>query len=335
MFHDVIRSWPHCCCTTSPTAAGTAAGRAPERVAVEVDEAVRQHEPLPGTGDRVVGVELLGAGAGVGEVHPRTLGLVPAWAAWGTSAARRRPQGRACPASTYAVAAASTVVLLALAGRYGPHRDELYFIAAGHHPQWGYPDQPPLTPLVAAAADTLVPGSLLALRALSAVIVGVVVLLTADLARALGGDRGAQLLAAVATATGAGLLAIGHLLSTATLDLLAWTVVIRLVVATLQHDRPRLWLAVGLALGVGLENKHLVGVPRRRSRRRDRDHAGRCGTTCGPRGPGAVRPSRSRCGCPTWSGRPTTAGRSSSSPATSATSTARSAAPSSSSPSRS
>ena len=161
-------------------------------------------------------------------------------------------------ASTYAVAAASTVVLLSLAGRYGPHRDELYFVAAGHHPQWGYPDQPPLTPLVAAAADSLVPGSLLALRALSAVIVGVVVLLTADLARALGGNRGAQLLAAVATATGAGVLAIGHLLSTATLDLLAWTVVTRLVVATLQRDRPRLWLAVGLALGVGLENKHLV-----------------------------------------------------------------------------
>ena len=161
--------------------------------------------------------------------------------------------------ATYAVAAAATAVLLALTGRYGPHRDELYFVAAGHHPQWGYPDQPPLTPLIAAAADSLAPGSLLLLRALSAVIVGVVVLVTADLARALGGDRSAQLLAAVTTGTGAGLLAIGHLLSTATVDLLAWTVVIRLFVATLRHDRPQLWPAVGLALGVGLENKHLVG----------------------------------------------------------------------------
>ena len=150
------------------------------------------------------------------------------------------PRPTAPARATYAVAAAATAVLLALSTRYGPHRDELYFVAAGHHPQWGYPDQPPLTPLVAAAADTLAPGSLLALRTLSAVIVGVVVLLTADLARALGGDRGAQLLAAVATATGAGVLAIGHLLSTATLDLLAWTVVIRLAVATLQRDRPRL-----------------------------------------------------------------------------------------------
>ena len=161
--------------------------------------------------------------------------------------------------TTYAVAAAPVVLLLALSGRYGPHRDELYFVAAGHHPQWGYPDQPPLTPLVAGLADTLAPGSLLALRLLSALVVGVVVLVTADLARALGGGRGAELLAAVATATGAGLLAVGHMLSTATTDLLVWTVVVRLVVSTLQHDRPRQWLVVGLVLGIGLQNKHLVG----------------------------------------------------------------------------
>ena len=227
------------------------------------------------------------------------------------------------------VAALTTGVLLALSSRYGPHRDELYFVAAGHHPQWGYPDQPPLTPLVAAAADALAPGSLLALRALSAVMAGVVVLLTADLARALGGDRRAQLLAAVATGTGAGVLAIGHLLSTATPDLLAWTVVVRLWSRPCSATVPRLWLAVGLALGIGLENKHLVGFLAARSRRRHRGHAGDSGTTCGRRGPGRRRPSPSRCGCPTSSGRPSTAGRSSSWPATSATSTARSAARSS------
>ena len=161
--------------------------------------------------------------------------------------------------SAYVVAGLSTLLLLLLAGRYGPHRDELYFVAAGHHPQWGYPDQPPLTPLVAAAADELAHGSLLALRAPSAVIVGVVVLLTADLARLLGGGRGAQLLAAVTTAVAAGVLAVGHLLSTATLDLLFWTVVIRLVVEVLRRDDPRWWLLVGAAIGVGMENKDLVG----------------------------------------------------------------------------
>ena len=166
---------------------------------------------------------------------------------------------RGLPRPAYVAAGAVSVVLLALSGRYGPHRDELYFVVAGEHPQWGYPDQPPMTPLIAAAADAVAPGSLLALRLVSALVVGVVVLVTTDLARALGGSRSAQVLAAVATATGAGLLAIGHLLSTATLDLLFWTVVVRLVVAVLQHDRQRWWLVVGLVLGVGLENKNLVG----------------------------------------------------------------------------
>src|SRR4051812_49017009 len=106
----------------------------------------------------------------------------------------------------YLVAGAATVLLLSLAGRYGPHRDELYFIAAGNHPQWGYPDQPPLTPLLAAAADHLFPGSLFGLRFVSALLVGAIVLLTADLSRELGGDKAAQLLCAVTVATGAGVL---------------------------------------------------------------------------------------------------------------------------------
>src|SRR6266702_8688401 len=60
-------------------------------------------------------------------------------------------------------------LLIAFSGRYGYHRDELYFLAAGRHLSWGYPDQPPLVPVLARVIEAIAPDSLFALRLPSAV----------------------------------------------------------------------------------------------------------------------------------------------------------------------
>jgi Dolichyl-phosphate-mannose-protein mannosyltransferase len=149
-------------------------------------------------------------------------------------------------------------VLVLTSGRYGYHRDELYFLRAGKELAWGYPDQPPLTPLLARVISAIAPESLIALRLPSAIAAGLVVLLTGLTARELGAGRVAQVLAASCMAAAALLLGVGHLLSTSTFDLLAWTGLTWLVVRALQRDDARIWLWVGVLAGIGLLNKSLV-----------------------------------------------------------------------------
>jgi 4-amino-4-deoxy-L-arabinose transferase-like glycosyltransferase len=149
-------------------------------------------------------------------------------------------------------------VLAAVADRYGYHRDELYFLEAGRHLAWGYPDQPPFVPLVARLMNDLAPGSVTVLRLPAATAAAVIVPLTAALARQFGGDRSAQLLAAASIAVSLILLGVGHTLSTTTFDLLVWVLILLLVVSILRGGDERLWLGVGLLAGVGLLDDDLV-----------------------------------------------------------------------------
>jgi 4-amino-4-deoxy-L-arabinose transferase-like glycosyltransferase len=148
-------------------------------------------------------------------------------------------------------------VLVALSGGYGYHRDELYFLVAGAHSAWGYPDQPPLTPLLAWASTSQLGDSLIALRLPSALAIAAVVVLTALLAREFDAQPGARLFAVACTAVSGYVIAVGHLLSTATFDLLAWTALSWLLARALRRNGS-VWLAVGVVAGIGLENKTLL-----------------------------------------------------------------------------
>ena len=156
------------------------------------------------------------------------------------------------------IAAFEFLALAATANQYGYHRDELYFLAAGRHLAWGYPDQPPFVPVLARVIDTIASDSLVALRLPSAVSAAAVCVITGLLAREFGGDRRAQSLAAGSMALGAFTLGSGHLLSTSTFDLLVWVVLLWLIVRLLRTRNDRTWLAIGVVTGVGLLESNLV-----------------------------------------------------------------------------
>ena len=155
------------------------------------------------------------------------------------------------------IAAAAALVLLALSGRYGFHRDEMYFLACGRHLAWGYPDQPPLVPLLARAMSALSP-RLVVLRLPSDIAVAGTVIFAGLIARELGGARNAQLLAAAATAIGNLTLGSGHLLSTTTLGVTFWAALCWLALRILHTGDSRWWPVAGVVTGLGLLDNDLV-----------------------------------------------------------------------------
>lgn len=155
-----------------------------------------------------------------------------------------------------APAVAVTLVLLAVAPRYGPHWDELYF---GMLPlRWWYEDQPPITVWLAWIATQL--GDGIWLQRLPAVFSAAAGVVVAGLfPRVLGAGPRPQRLAAWAHGFTVYPLLMGHLATTSALDLLAWQVVTLLVVrASAGHPRSLVW--AGAVAGVACWNKLLIVV---------------------------------------------------------------------------
>ncbi|MDI5981337.1 ArnT family glycosyltransferase [Amycolatopsis magusensis] len=156
------------------------------------------------------------------------------------------------------VAALTTAALLYSSAHYGHGFDELYFIVAGQdHLAWGYFDQPPLVPFLAGLLDSWFPGSLVMLRLPVTLAAAGGVVVTALIARELGGGRAAQVTAA-ATYAASGAVVISHWIATYTLDPFLWTVLTWLVVRWVRTRDDRLLLWAGVVTAVSLQVKFLV-----------------------------------------------------------------------------
>ena len=154
---------------------------------------------------------------------------------------------------------ATLALHLWLNGSYGYFRDELYFIVCGRHPAWGYTDQPPLTPLIAAASDAVF-HSLRGLRLVPAVAAAALVALTTTAAGMLGGGLYARWLAGLAVLAGGFLELVGVLLTTDSLQPLAWLAAALCIVQAERDDEPRWFLAAGIIGGMAFLAKYTVAL---------------------------------------------------------------------------
>lgn len=150
-----------------------------------------------------------------------------------------------------------TVALHVLTARddWGLYRDELYYLACGAHPGWGYVDHPPLIGWVAWGLGAAGGTSLTTIRLLPALVAGATVMVQGELTRELGGNRFARLFSQVTTALAPILISLFGVFSMNAFDVLCWATASWLAARLLRTENPRYWLPLGLVLGVGLLNK--------------------------------------------------------------------------------
>lgn len=167
---------------------------------------------------------------------------------------------RRVPAGVLVIAGLVVVGLMVVAGRYGFHRDEYYFVVTGQHPAVAAPDNPMLVPYLAAGWYAVVGGHLWAFRILPAFAIGGYVVMGGLIAREFSASRVHQTAAAAATALLAIVPPVGHLFETTTFDMLSTAAALWMLIRALDSHPQRWgpWIGFGVLTGVAMEIKVLA-----------------------------------------------------------------------------
>jgi 4-amino-4-deoxy-L-arabinose transferase-like glycosyltransferase len=157
------------------------------------------------------------------------------------------------------LAAARVLFHLLTNGQYGFHRDELQTLDDARHLDWGFVAYPPVTPLIGRLELALFGTWLVGFRFFAAIAVSAGMVLTGLIAKGLGGNRPAQVLAAVAAGIAPMSLVQGAVLQYVSFDYLWGVTAIYFLVRLVNSDDPRWWVPIGAILGLGMETRYTIG----------------------------------------------------------------------------
>jgi len=140
--------------------------------------------------------------------------------------------------------------------QYGFYGDELYYFACSKHLDFGYVDHPPLVALLTLISTWIFGETMIGLRFLSGLAGAVTVLLSAKIARLLGGGKFSQALAALLICFAPAFLALSSFFSMNPVDIMLCTLFIVLFLKIIKTPSPTKWIILGVLLGIGLLNKY-------------------------------------------------------------------------------
>lgn len=142
--------------------------------------------------------------------------------------------------------------------QYGFHQDEMVVLDNANNLAWGFVEYPPLTPFLARIELALFGLSIVSARTFAALAFSIIAVLTGLMARELGGNRQAQIVAAIAASIAPMALILGSQIQYVTFDFL-WSVALAyLVIRLFKSEDPRWWLAIGAVIGLGMMTKYTM-----------------------------------------------------------------------------
>ena len=138
---------------------------------------------------------------------------------------------------------------------YGVFRDELYYAACSNHLSIGYVDHPPFSIYILALSRLIFGNSLFALRLVPAFAGAFTVYFTGLITKKMGGGLTAVTIACASAVLAPIMLAYCTIYSMNSLDMLLWAIAAYILISIIDENSPRLWLLLGLVIGIGLLNK--------------------------------------------------------------------------------
>ena len=158
------------------------------------------------------------------------------------------------------IALVSIVIHLVFINNLEYQRDELLYFSLGMHPAAGYVSVPPLIGWVAWLMQNIFGYSLFAVRLFPALLGGAIILLSAEIARELGGSRYASFLSAIGLIISVFFLRTYLLFQPVHIELFLWTLSIYQIIKYINTKNDKYLISFGIVAGFTLLNKYLAGI---------------------------------------------------------------------------